>query len=677
MFGAGCHRDTDSPNQALDAYFSRQAELLQEEDNMQEEEGDDIEGDGDNSDAYGFGFVGSSVEDLSEYGALEMSGWEQREQQEQEEQKECSESADSVCDRAICGEECGDGVCAKDVCGKDDGANGSQTEEVVASNFSEPSDISEVSEVPELANPLLLTHANLLQGSPMWAPNTANTLVETGLHLGSGNSGVARDARDWWPQWDETPQVDDGKPRLAESAEWAALEGFQALDLPLSFAAYYHNPNGGPAQNTGFCTQMAEEESFTWRPQTPEQPVVSMSECMLNESPITPFALSTLSLDANSVFSSVHSGHFVPAQMSPLSVERNEVADDLVGEWEKVGAGASVSEAPSGVSEAKAGVEGAPETKAEASGTAVEVPKRRKRRSSEWETVHDTPQPRKEKPLASRFQCQDKQNGKPKHDNQVKVTISPSSIQCLSLIIDYHGFTGRMTETIINDGITNLAYAPHDQEKQMARAQKLLHEGHRVANETKYIGCGSITSTRSRDSICLVSGVLQRQVYIRDISPIFDKVSLVAYVLSSRFDVNNPYEPQYYRYEVDNQGMLVKESKCGLCSFCDQVKFLPFKNSSYLSHLTLEHGVFANSYVIPEGLYYGEYKMNKSSDPAKCRIVKGVQCPACFQIVEVSCWRNKLNPLLSYFRHFKKHHLNLTKTFINSDIDPVGQKTCH
>ncbi|KAM9929519.1 hypothetical protein OXX80_009657, partial [Metschnikowia pulcherrima] len=175
-------------------------------------------------------------------------------------------------------------------------------------------------------------------------------------------------------------------------------------------------------------------------------------------------------------------------------------------------------------------------------------------------------------------------------------------------------------------------------------------------------------------AISLISGVLQRKIHMRDISSIIGSVHSIAYVKSGRFSIHNPYEPQYYRYELDAKGKAVNESKCGMCAFCPTVKFLPFKNSSYLSHMTLEHGIFASNFVVPEGLYYGKYRMVRSTDPSKTRTVKALQCPACFQVIEVACWKNKTNPLLSYFRHFKKLHSNLNKTFTSSTIDPVTLK---
>lgn len=342
--------------------------------------------------------------------------------------------------------------------------------------------------------------------------------------------------------------------------------------------------------------------------------------------------------------------------------------------------------------------------------------------------------------------------GKPLHSRFVAsgpVLVLPSSVQCLGVILDYHGATGDIYRTVINENITNVASAPHLVAQQMQMLSQLLcdfsqplagevlegvrakatqadaseeggKKGSKDVNKEKgksnlfgssihghsgnsqrscsgsscesesVSGSASGSASLSRASLSLhihgalpecasgacctiptISGALQRKVYCRDISSVANAVSHILYVELPNFNTNNPYEPQWYRYELDNDSHIIPESKCGLCPFCREIKFKPFKNSSYLSHLTLEHGVFANSYVIPEGLYYGTYRMARNCDLHKTRLVKGVQCPVCFEVVEVACWKNKSNPLLSFFRHFKKMHLNLTKTFICSTVDPT------
>ncbi|KAM9920627.1 hypothetical protein OXX59_007049 [Metschnikowia pulcherrima] len=268
---------------------------------------------------------------------------------------------------------------------------------------------------------------------------------------------------------------------------------------------------------------------------------------------------------------------------------------------------------------------------------------------------------RKAKPIAKRFQPVG------------TVTVVPSYVQCLNIVLDYHGYTGIINRIILNNAITNVAYQQHDTSYRASLVRKHLVEYYSMPEHEELVGALPSADIPA-SAISLISGVLQRKIHMRDISSIIGSVHSIAYVKSGRFSIHNPYEPQYYRYELDAKGKAVNESKCGMCAFCPTVKFLPFKNSSYLSHMTLEHGIFASNFVVPEGLYYGKYRMVRSTDPSKTRTVKALQCPACFQVIEVACWKNKTNPLLSYFRHFKKLHSNLNKTFTSSTIDPVTLK---
>lgn len=248
------------------------------------------------------------------------------------------------------------------------------------------------------------------------------------------------------------------------------------------------------------------------------------------------------------------------------------------------------------------------------------------------------------------------------------VGVMVSAIQCLSIVLDYRGYQGDIQRIIVNNNITNMAYTSHDPEQQRKLYSHPITENFVHDSNMEFVG---FPSRDEVPQISIVSGIIQRKIYIRNISAVVNAVSLILYVELSKFNINLPYEPQIYRYELDSRGSVVNETKCGLCPFCPTVKFLPFKNSSYLSHLTLEHGVYANSFVVPEGLYYGKYAVTRNVDVHKTRTVKAIQCPACFQVVEVSCWKNKANPLLSYFRHFKKKHQNLTKTFMRSNVDPM------
>lgn len=247
------------------------------------------------------------------------------------------------------------------------------------------------------------------------------------------------------------------------------------------------------------------------------------------------------------------------------------------------------------------------------------------------------------------------------------ITLSPSTTQCLDVDLNYHGYTGKVRKVIIYNDITNFAVTKHDIAGRRAVMLNDLCEYYEKHEEEEIWGSRN-------DKIGLESGVLQRKIHIRDISDIADSVTCIRYEASTNFHETRPYEPQYFRFECDDQDNIVGESKCGMCAFCPEVKFYPYKNSSYLSHLTLMHGVFANNYIIPEGLYVGKYKLSRTSYSRKKNLIDGLQCPVCFEIITIKCWRTKSNPLLSYFRHFKKQHQKVCRSFIDSRVDPVNCK---
>lgn len=264
-------------------------------------------------------------------------------------------------------------------------------------------------------------------------------------------------------------------------------------------------------------------------------------------------------------------------------------------------------------------------------------------------------------------------------NDHIKISIKESSIQCLSITIDYNGYTGRpIGAPLMNNNLKNEA----------------------INLNTKQSADVKLIEVIKTESLMIqpppMSTLWQRVKYSRDISELEDTITNIVYKKSSIYDLNNPYEPQYYRFELDEFGDLVNESKCGMCAYCEKVKFLPFKNSSYLSHLTLEHGIFSNNYLTPEGVCYGRYLITKNSHiydsdttpnsespedtngkiikkrtSHKPRITEALACPACYEIIEVGCWKMKSNPLLSYFRHFKKHHKNLTTQRANFQTNPL------
>lgn len=224
---------------------------------------------------------------------------------------------------------------------------------------------------------------------------------------------------------------------------------------------------------------------------------------------------------------------------------------------------------------------------------------------------------------------------------KLQLKVVDSSVSCLSIGINYNGYSGKILKVYIDHPFLVNNYARAHDEQQQAALALSLYESH--------------------DRLASVEAVKKRVKYLRNIDDLNGSVEDIVYKTSAVFGMENPYEPQYYRFEIDLDGNLKNETKCGMCPYCEEVKFLPFKNSSYLSHLTLEHGIFSNNYLTPNGLYYGTYIITKkdkgkNDKVLKSRKVDGIQCPHCFAVIEVGCWSMKANKLLSYFRHFKNVH---------------------
>lgn len=222
---------------------------------------------------------------------------------------------------------------------------------------------------------------------------------------------------------------------------------------------------------------------------------------------------------------------------------------------------------------------------------------------------------------------------------QLTITHDDTTIACLECSIDYHGYTGTIINTITQ---LKLLINTMKVEAPMGVPPSLAY----LYSNKEYISC-----------------VYQRVKYERDISELHGTISNVMYKASSVFGMESPYEPQFYRFELDEEGDRLNESKCGLCAYCEEVRFLPFKNSSYLSHMTLAHGIFSNNYLTPEGTNYGKYHVSKKEKTrskykkeVKVREVDAIMCPICAEVIEVGCWSMKSNKLLSYFRHFKNVH---------------------
>lgn len=264
------------------------------------------------------------------------------------------------------------------------------------------------------------------------------------------------------------------------------------------------------------------------------------------------------------------------------------------------------------------------------------------------------------KPIPSRFSL---------NECSLPLSLLPSNVQCLSVLINYFDYEGELTSIPkLDERLLNLAYEYHG---------GLEMQFTNDCNE-------AIRLDYSQESN--FTGPSQRIRYYRTISAIENAVNNIIYRPSENFTIHEAYEPQYYRFELDDMGNPINESKCGLCPYCKPVKFLPFKNSSYLSHLILEHGIYSTNYLVPEGIYLGWYNHAKDRNipykSHKKRRVIALRCPKCFDIVELNCWNNKKNGLLSYFRHFKDNHKDLTAvntTFTNTpsvNIKTRGRKSC-
>ncbi|KAK6465417.1 hypothetical protein DFJ63DRAFT_332844 [Scheffersomyces coipomensis] len=147
-----------------------------------------------------------------------------------------------------------------------------------------------------------------------------------------------------------------------------------------------------------------------------------------------------------------------------------------------------------------------------------------------------------------------------------------------------------------------------------------------------------------------------RTKYIRFIAELYCSITNITYAANAEFNDLHPYEPQYVRYEVKEDRSLNRGTTSGLCPYCEEIKFLPFKNSSYLSHLSLEHGIFATGYLVPEPQVIDEDGKFSASSGVTSEAKNQVLCPVCGYIVLTNCWRSKENPFLIYYHHFNEVH---------------------
>lgn len=120
---------------------------------------------------------------------------------------------------------------------------------------------------------------------------------------------------------------------------------------------------------------------------------------------------------------------------------------------------------------------------------------------------------------------------------------------------------------------------------------------------------------------------------------------------------DNIYEPQFYRVQVVTEEtksgiktkLPINHTRCGLCPFCDEIRFFEFRNSAYGQHLAFHHGIGTDSYLTPDPFPRPHSPKSKH---------KFVTCPACYDTVPVakSSTTVKEQPLYTYLRHFKDCH---------------------
>ncbi|GEQ71936.1 hypothetical protein JCM33374_g5622 [Metschnikowia sp. JCM 33374] len=75
------------------------------------------------------------------------------------------------------------------------------------------------------------------------------------------------------------------------------------------------------------------------------------------------------------------------------------------------------------------------------------------------------------------------------------------------------------------------------------------------------------------------------------------------------------------------------------------------------------HGIDTDGYLTPNALWPGQYvvsKMNRDTRKTTARVGtrEGVVCPACYDVVDTSCWNIIMaqGPHSSYLKHFKEEH---------------------
>lgn len=153
-----------------------------------------------------------------------------------------------------------------------------------------------------------------------------------------------------------------------------------------------------------------------------------------------------------------------------------------------------------------------------------------------------------------------------------------------------------------------------------------------------------------------IDGVLFRQKYSRDLEGLKNSVVNITYVRNDKFDDQIPYQSDWFRYETDNNGVIDDDTKCALCPYCPDINFLVHNNGGYSGHLSNNHGILTNNYIIPEGINFGIYDMVVGKGLKRIKH-EGLECPECHEAIKVRAQKG-VNPLISYFTHFTKKHKN-------------------
>lgn len=154
---------------------------------------------------------------------------------------------------------------------------------------------------------------------------------------------------------------------------------------------------------------------------------------------------------------------------------------------------------------------------------------------------------------------------------------------------------------------------------------------------------------------------IKRVRYIRSSLDVLDGLQPdVYYIKNLGFSENAPYQQEFTRVENTRSK---KQKRCGLCPYCKELSFFELKTSSYSQHMCHTHGVLTSGYLTPDPILLGRYKVSKPVTMERRTIARPrerecVVCPVCYEVIEVRCWKSKVqsNPYSNYLRHFKAVH---------------------